>query len=928
MRQRNVKQGLLVGAMFCLLCATSVKAQVQSHSTKKSIGKTEQTRNYELRIRLLEKESNEPLMMSTVVISSINAYGIADMDGNVLIKDIPAGKYRVRVQYVGFETLEREIHMTGNLAFTWHMSPSSLALNEVVVVAKSKSAGESTSSTISRQAIDHLQAMSLSDMMQLIPGQLMQNPNMTSQSNLQIRTLANNATSAFGTNIVVDGVPMSNNGELSQGGFSSTAFTGTDLRMISADNVESVEVVRGIPSAEYGDLTSGLVLVNSKAGKTPLQLRAKIDPANMNYSVSKGWQLKENTGVLNVNLDYAKAWGDPRHKTRSFDRYTVGVGFSKDFTKKWNTNTRLRYVMAKDWNGKDPDAIQDGTFSKTNNGSFSLSHNGRIRIDAPLSRSLDYTLGFSYNRVESRNSTIVANPNAFLPILTATETGYHIVPFETSSYLASGGTISTPSNIYAKINNTWGVKLGNTYQNFKVGLNYSYDWNHARGYYNDNDRYPLRPNNDGRPRPFYDIPGLHQFAAYAEDNFRWNMGEHRSLKVQFGLRFTAQQPWKDEHTFSLSPRVNMAFALNKVLTLRGGYGLNSKTPGLNHLYPDKRYSDRIVANYIPQSDPAGQILMYHTHVADVLKNTSISNATNKKVEVGIDLHLSDNRKLSIVAFHDKMNNGFGNLTQYTTYTAGYFSQASGLIINPGQPTIVDFSKPERVDTLYASIGGVGNTNTSINKGIEFDFELGEIKALRTNFYLTGAYNESKSYSNVPQVSNPVALPTYYTSRNVVPFKLLYSGELQYTTYRRFVTTFRAVTNIPSLRMVASLAAETIWYNYSKSNNPPMDPIAWIDRDLNYHDITAAMLADENYMIEGVSLQAQRRNPKDNLPVKTPLTWNVQARLTKELGNIGGISFYANNVIFYEPFLPTSVSSTLVQRNTGKFHFGFELFFKL
>ena len=51
----------------------------------------------------------------------------------------------------------------------------------------------------------------------------------------------------------MDGVPMSNNGTLSQGGFSSTAFVGTDLRQISADDIESVEIIRGIPSAEYGD---------------------------------------------------------------------------------------------------------------------------------------------------------------------------------------------------------------------------------------------------------------------------------------------------------------------------------------------------------------------------------------------------------------------------------------------------------------------------------------------------------------------------------------------------------------------------------------------------------------------------------------------------------------------------------------------------
>ena len=126
------------------------------------------------------------------------------------------------------------------------------------MTAKQNASGASTSSIIGRQAIDHLQASSLADIMQLIPGKEMGNVDMTQKSNLQLRTLRNNNTSAFGSSIVVDGVPISNNGLLTQGQFSSTAFTGTDLRQIAADNIDNVEVIRGIPSAEYGDLTAVL----------------------------------------------------------------------------------------------------------------------------------------------------------------------------------------------------------------------------------------------------------------------------------------------------------------------------------------------------------------------------------------------------------------------------------------------------------------------------------------------------------------------------------------------------------------------------------------------------------------------------------------------------------------------------------------------
>lgn len=887
-----------------------------------------QTAGHEVRIQLFERGNKQPLPMATTVVKPLGSYAVTDMEGVAVLKNIPTGQYTLEISYIGFETVHRAINVEEDLNLIIRMMPTSLALKEVVVVARQNVAGESTSSIIGRQAIDHLQAMSLDDVMQLIPGHLMKNTDLTSQSNVQLRTLVNNNTNAFGSSIIVDGVPMSNNGTLSQGGFSSTAFVGTDLRQISADDIESVEVIRGIPSAEYGDLTSGLVVVHSKIGQTPWQIRGKINPGTMNYSLGKGLRLNKDAGILNFNLDYAQAWGDPRQKTKSFHRYTLSMGYGKDISRTWHTDTKIRYMMGKDWNGNDPDAIDDGTFVKNNNQVFSLSHNGRVSVNKLFSRTVNYTLGMRYTQTEMKRNAIVANSSGLLPILTATETGYYNVPFEQSSYAAGGGSLSKPGNVYAKISNTFSLKSKKTYQNFKMGVEYNHDWNNARGYYNNDDRYPLQPNSNGRPRPFSDIPGIHKLAAYIEDNFRWDISENRFLKIQVGGRFTTLQPWAEEATFSISPRINASMSVNKWLNIRGGFGLNSKVPGLDYLYPDKKYMDRIAANYMPQDDATGQILMYHTQVYDVLRTLGLKNATNRKWEVGFDIKLSDKHKLSVIGYHDKTANGFGSATEYFTYASNLYTADQGLIITPGQATQVDWNNPARTDILFNTTGKIGNTNVSVNKGIEMDFDLGEIPAIHTSFYLTGAYQESKTYSKDMNSGNPIDLPSEYTVSNTVPFKIVYPSGLNDNVYRRFMNNLRIVTSIPSLRMVASFSTQAIWYNYSKSNNPPMDPIGWIDTDLSYHEITPAMLADENYEIKGVSLKSQRRNPKDNVATKTPITWVISGRLTKELGNIGGISFYANNILFYEPFLKSSTSTTLVQRNTGNFSFGVELFFNL
>ena len=67
---------------------------------------------------------------------------------------------------------------------------------------------------------------------------------------------------------------------------------------------------------------------------------------------------------------------------------------------------------------------------------------------------------------------------------------------------------------------------------------------------------------------------------------------------------------------------------------------------------------------------------------------------------------------------------------------------------------------------------------------------------------------------------------------------------------------------------------------------------------------------------------------DSVPVKNTITWNLSARLTKELGKIGGLSLYVNNMMFYEPYLKNNITTSLVQRNTNSFSYGVELYFNL
>jgi len=908
------------------------------------MGATAQKNGHELTVTVMERGSKEPVVMATLKLLPAEVMAVTDMNGVAIMRNVPKGEYMLQISYVGFETINARVKVDGDRKMSYVMHPTSLSLKEVKVTARQRESGASTASVIGRQAIDHLQASSLADVMQLIPGQLMGNNNLISPTNLQLRSIApNNATAAFGASIVIDGMPVSNNGSISAGGFTPTAFSGTDLRQVAADNIDEVEVIRGIPSAEYGDLTSGLVVVHSKVGVTPLQVKAKINPALQNFSAGKGMNLGK-WGIVNFNADYAKAWGDPREKSRSYDRYTIHVGYGKDITRRWHTDTKLRFVHTKDWNGEDPDAVQTGNETKNKNLTLGITHNGRIQLDMPLARTLKYTAGLNYTQTDNRTTAFVGSSRRN-DIVTAMETGYNNVNWIQDSYQATGYTESRPGNVFLKLTDDFFWRKGKTVQRFKIGADYRYDWNNAKGFYNEDDSHPYKTNENSRPRPFYDIPGLHQLSFFAEDNFLYNINKVNKLRVNFGLRFSSMQPFGDVATTALSPRLNVAFSVTEWLDLRAGIGMNSKAPGLNHLYPDKKYIDKVAAQEISQSDPVTSIVNYHTVVYDVEYSRQLKNATTTKIEAGIDIKLPGNRKLSLLAYHDKTPNGFGNETEYLAYYHNTYSNGSGYTIKPGQPTTIsNYDNYASHYLYYMTTGKVGNTNTTVNKGVEIDFDLGEVKPLRTSIYLSGAWNESKSWDTDLNTSNPKQLPSTGAPTDYTPIKFIYPSGEDFTRYRRFVTTLRLVTHIPELRMVASLTGQAIWHDSNWTYTSNKVPTGWLHTIDNGGVLTVVQENLSTDMLTGyigyndgqyhatntdgtqpyISIADNNRTYTDTEPTKQSITWNTQFRLTKELGRVGSLSFYVSNALFYEPYMSTNKSSTPTQRNTGTFSFGAEL----
>ena len=124
------------------------------------------------------------------------------------------------------------------------------------------------------------------------------------------------------------------------------------------DNVESVDVIRGIPSVEYGDLTSGVIIVNHKAGVYPFQIRTKINPTLTQASVSKGFGLGEKGGALSADFDYASSLADERRKYQQYRRITANLLYSKTFKETIRTTAGLGFYSDIDAQKLDPSDVK------------------------------------------------------------------------------------------------------------------------------------------------------------------------------------------------------------------------------------------------------------------------------------------------------------------------------------------------------------------------------------------------------------------------------------------------------------------------------------------------------------------------------------------------------------------------------------------
>jgi hypothetical protein len=934
-----------------------------------------------LKGRVLSKEDNKPVELAAVVIKELNIWASTDENGSYVIKSVPNGKYTLVVTCLGYVQNEQPVifPVPGGVLDIL-IEQNTLALDEVVVVAREgKKMG--SESMIQQAALQHVQPTDLSDVLQLLPGQIATNPDLSKTKQLSIREITNQANvssidnmSSLGTAIIIDGANMSNDANMQflstatattglTAGFSTSASGGADVRQIPVDNIESIEVVRGVGSVENGDMLSGAIKVTMKKGKTPFNAKIKIDPGIKEFYAGKGFSLGKKSGTLNTDIDITRSLDDLRDEYKTFNRFNFGLSWSNTFlrdTKPLTLNISLRGNQTIDQKKTDPDLLDMERYETTEKG-LSMNINGKWALNSKLLTNLNFMLAGNAQHQIGREIDFENNSAGISPQPISLISGEFEVPILPSTYISDLTIDGRPYYLESKLSGNKSFYLGRVLNNVSAGAEWKVNGNNGNGRQYDLSRPPSATSNmTARPRSYKDIPAVNQLSLYAEENITIPVDKSK-LDIQAGLRFSNLQPdgifSSRKDILMLDPRTNIRFTVFddnrrtfQNLVLRLGYGLFSKAPTLPYLYPDKGYWDKVAFNYY-DSDAADGLVVVQTAVYDNTSNNNLKAALNTKVEGGFDLKI-DNISFNVTVFSEKMKNGFSFKRSYHNMvynkydgitaegTNPYYVQGDGVYYT--NPVTGDITKLSSVkDTVFTYYTMPSNNGISDKKGVEFTIDFGEVKQLKTSFIIDGSYmnirkQDMEDYWIKPDNSSSTGSKEY-------PYIALYPGGSG-SIYKRFCTNLRTITHIKELRMVASATLQVVWfsssqqiYEDSKGNplvytkagdgNPYTDlsgakylnPLGYIDHSMTYHTFDPAMATTTSYknLIDTYNLWFF-------LEKKYPPFYQINFKLTKEITDFAEFSFYANNITDYRPLVKVSGTPNTYQRMNSVLYFGAEL----
>lgn len=473
------------------------------------------------------------------------------------------------------------------------------------------------------------------------------------------------------------------------------------------------------------------------------------------------------------------------------------------------------------------------------------------------------------------------------------------------SYLGRYWVEGREFNYFGSVNANLVKYAGNITNRIIVGADFKSDGNNGRGTIFDRDAPPYRSTyayySSFRERPFKDIPFVNQLGLFAEENFSLRLGK-RNFSLQTGVRYDNVSVVGG----FVAPRVNVSLDIFPGVTLKGGFGLIGKIPTVLMLHPQDAYFEFQNVNTMGNADPALREFVVTTRIFDT-QNKDLEIAVNRKSEIGLDIKFGQ-YSFALTGYYEKMKNGYSlsstlDTYKFVNYETYQLNTDNKLSKSGSNNVFVRYSTP---------------TNNSVlnSKGLEFELNLGRFDAIRTSFAIDGAWTWMETYNKGYSFNDKASAAGLQSHVGI------YQKAMEKRYYERLVTTLRVTHNIPDIGFVVTLTGQVIWKEADRYRyNGEKLPIMYLSKtDGKIYDFPADY--DPKDSDFNGAIRSQNADYYTDVSYRPVACFNLN--LTKEIGDVARISFYAQNAFRYYQVIENQRSLGKEIKRNKDFFFGLEL----
>jgi outer membrane receptor protein involved in Fe transport len=878
---------------------------------------------------VVDAATGEPLAGVAVSVEGTTLRVLTGPDGRYRLANVPPGPQVLRAERLGYAPSRTPLTVPprGEVVRDLRIAVSALDVEGITVTADAggRARGElATASVIGREAIRTQTAASLAGILELVPGSILQPPGLDGVQQISLRAVpvtsggpanvgmasASQLTS-FGTLIVLDGVPMSNNANLQSlgprgevAGFATSAGGGIDLRRIPATTIERVEVIRGIPSARYGDLTQGAIIVDTRAGEVEPEMLLRHDARTGEVTGLGGrrlWPGHAATASLAVARTRISAGTRDdqaiRVAAQLAHRGTWGDGPTGG--ERLRVDTRIDFFRMEQDQPEAPE-LQPGFAANSRDTGLRASQRASLALgdetDLTLTTSLDFGSQSSF-----RQGFRIRAAMPFTDRLTEGRAeGFYVG----GQYLSALQIDGEPRQLFGRLEGTTSMRALGAVHEVRSGVEVRREWNPGAGYQFDMATPPQVGFNgvDGfdRPRRFDELPALAATAVYVNDRITHVFSGDVVLRLQIGARLDLLH--EGPHWLSgardavVQPRFTAELSPVSWLRLRGGVGRTAKLPALQHLHPAPQYYDVVNVNWFA-NDPAERLAVLTTFVLDPA-NPDLGFSQALKSEAGIEVDLGPGAGISLVAFEDRISGGVGLSREPGSFLREYFQLADSTSGTGQPPQIIEPSTS--ADTVPILLDRPANNLDLRVRGFELTASLPEIRPLRIRVQVQGAWIRNRLDRGGFEFSRQFSQFQMQPDRARVPY-----WDAATSTGKRTVLTSRIVHHQPAVGLVVTGTIQHVLHDERKDLGDASDLsfIGYLTRDGRQVPIAPGQQGNPEF--------ADLREGRVFLvvdPQEIPNDWILSLQVSKTLPGDGRLAFYAFNALdrqgrFGQPGVP-------------------------